>query len=333
MPLKQRDQGVLMRRVHVTVLLGVLIELTALAQISQACSSCGCTLNSDWSSQGYTTHSGLHLDLRYDGFDQDDLRVGDHQLSRHRVVLPDEREVQHKTRNRNTTIGIDYSPSRNWGVSLQVPYFDRPHSTTLEGETDTTTSHSRGIGDARVLARYQGFQDDLSYGVQFGLKLPSGKYDDKFRSGPQQGEIVDRGLQVGTGTTDVLVGVYTAGNLGGGIAYFGSAMWQQPLNSRASFKPGAGANVTVGVRYRLTLPMALTPQLQLNGRYERRESGPNADIENSGATLIYLSPGVTFRVLENMDGFAFVQVPIYQHVTGRQLEPKVLASFGVRYAL
>lgn len=311
-----------------TATLAVLIP-----SLSYGCSSCGCTLNSDWSSQGYTTRSGVHLDLRFDGFTQDDLRKGHGGLARSELEVPNEGEIQHETRNRNTTIGLDYSPGRYWGLSLQLPYFDRPHSTIIEGDTSISRSHSRGIGDVRVVARYQGFQPDLSFGVQFGLKLPTGKFDDKFRSGPQRGETVDRGLQPGTGTTDLLLGVYHAGTLGGGVAYFGSAMWQQPLNSRDSFKPGAGANVSVGVRYRLVEAMNLTSQLQLNGRYERHESGAQADVENSGATLLYLSPGVTFRAMEKLDGFAFVQVPIYQRVTGRQIEPKFLFSLGFRYAL
>lgn len=165
------------------------------------------------------------------------------------------------------------------------------------------------------------------------MKLPTGEFDAKFRSGPQRDETLDRGLQLGTGTTDVLLGAYTAGSLVGGVAYFGSALWQQPLNSRDGFQAGGSANVTAGVRYRHALPPQLTSQLQLNGQYERRESGANADVDNSGATRIYLSPGVTFRLAEKMNCFVFVQVPIYRHVNGRQLETNLMASVGMRYEL
>jgi hypothetical protein len=42
-----------------------------------ACSSCGCTLSSDWSSQGLApSGEGFRLDLRYDYFDQNQLRSG-----------------------------------------------------------------------------------------------------------------------------------------------------------------------------------------------------------------------------------------------------------------
>lgn len=296
-----------------------------------ACSSCGCTLNSDWSSQGYTTSSGWHWDARYDYFDQSDLRAGTHGVSRESIELPAGQEVQRNTINRNLTVGLDYSPSREWGVSLLLPYFDRPHTTYDEGETELSSSHSRGLGDVRIIGRYQGFQPDLSIGVQVGLKLPTGKIGDTFDSGPLAGEKVDRGLQLGTGTTDLLVGVYTVHSLGSRFAYFGNLLLQQPLNSREQFKPGAGLNLTLGLRYTGTLPADLSPQLQLNVRAEKRESGLNADVANSGATLAYLSPGVGFRLTRKLDGFAFVQVPVYQRVNGLQIQPRFFSSVGMRY--
>jgi hypothetical protein len=312
-------------------MLAAVIGAIAVCNGAWGCSSCGCTLNSDWSSQGYTTRSGLNVDFRYDYFNQTQLRSGTGTVPRASIALPADREIQQSTTNRNITLGLDYSPSRDWGVNLQIPYFDRPHTTIVEGETDIASSHSRGIGDIRIVGRYQGFQPDLSIGVQFGLKLATGRFGDTFRSGPVAGETVDRGLQLGTGTTDLLLGLYTVRALGGGFAYFGTVMWQQPLNSREEFKPGAGANLTLGLRYSGDLPAHFSPQLQLNVRAEKRESGANADVENSGATLAYLSPGVGFRVTDRFDGFAFVQIPVYQRVNGLQLEPRALASLGFRY--
>ncbi|MBS0376183.1 MAG: hypothetical protein JSR73_16500 [Proteobacteria bacterium] len=298
---------------------------------AEACSSCGCTLNSDWSSQGYTTHSGFNADLRYDYFDQTELRSGTHAANRAALTFPNDSEVQQDTLNRNTTVALDWSPSRTFGVNLQLPYFDRPHSTIAEGDTEISTSHSRGLGDARIVARYQGFEPDLSVGVQVGLKLATGRFDDTFRTGPQAGQIVDRGLQLGTGTTDLLLGAYTVGALSADVYYFANALWQVPLASRDGFRPGNGANVTAGLRYTGPLPGGIVPQLQLNARIEARESGANADVENSGATLVYLSPGVGFRISGRLDGFAFLQAPVYQRVNGLQLEPRLLGSVGFRY--
>lgn len=299
--------------------------------VSMACSSCGCTLNSDWASQGYAVGSGFRVDLRYDYFNQDELRSGTDSVDRGSLEIPNEREIQNTTVNRNTTLGIDYAPSRDWGVDVQIPYFDRYHNTIAEGDTALSYSKSSSIGDVRVTGRFQGFSPDLSFGVLFGLKLATGKTNVDFYAGPQAGEPLDRGLQPGTGTTDALLGVYDFGNWGESVGYFAQATLQQSLGSDDGFKPGTGLNVTGGLRY--TAWQRLTPQVQINVRAEKRESGVNADVENSGATLAYLSPGFSYRFDSHWDAFAFVQFPIYQRVNGFQLEPGRLFSIGLQYKL
>ncbi len=299
--------------------------------IARACSSCGCTLNSDWASQGYAAGSGLRFDLRYDYFNQSDLRSGTDSVNRNSLEIPNEEEIQHTTVNRNTMLGIDYAPSRAWGINVQLPYYDRNHNTIAEGDTDLSYSRSSGIGDVRVTGRYQGFNADASFGVLFGLKLATGRTDVNFYAGPQAGESLDRGLQPGTGTTDALIGIYDFGNWGESLGYFAQATIQQPLNSHHGFKPGTGLNATAGLRYMQW--QSFTPQVQINVRAEKRESGAEADIPNSGATLAYFSPGFSFRVNSHWDGFAFVQFPIYQRVNGLQLEPERLFSVGLQYRM
>ncbi len=295
-----------------------------------ACSSCGCTLNSDWASQGFKASEGLSFDLRHDYFSQTDLRSGTGRVDRGAIAFPADSEIQQKTINRNTTLTVDYGINAEWGVSVQVPYLDRYHTTIAEGDTEVSESRSSGIGDVRVLGRYQGFSADHDWGALFGLKLPSGRTDVNFRGGPQAGSPLDRGLQPGTGSTDLLVGLFAFGSIGRNVDYFAQALLQLPLTSKDSFKPGAGANLTVGIRYVTDGP--LVPHLQLNVRTERKESGANADIPNSGATLAFLSPGVTWTVTETLKAYGFVQVPVYQRVTGYQLEPKYSVSVGLRYA-
>ena len=299
--------------------------------VASACSSCGCTLNSDWASQGYAVGAGLRIDLRYDYFNQSDLRSGTDSVDRATLPIPNEQEIQQTTINRNTTLSIDYAPSRAWGFNFSLPYFNRFHSTIAEGDTAISYSQSNSIGDARVTARYQGFSPDASFGVLFGLKLATGATDVDFYAGPEAGEPLDRGLQPGTGTIDALIGVYDFGNMTESLGYFAQATIQQPLNSHDDFKPGSGINATAGLRYMAW--QHFTPQVQINLRAEKRESGAEADVENSGATLAYFSPGFSFRFNHHWDGFAFVQFPIYQRVNGLQLEPDTLFSVGLQYRM
>ena len=75
----------------------------------------------------------------------------------------------------------------------------------------------------------------------------------------------------------------------------------------------------------------LVPHLQINVRTEKPEKGSSADVRNTGATLAYLSPGVTVAVTQKLQLYSFVQVPIYQRVTGNQIEPTYSVSAGLHY--
>lgn len=269
------------------------------------------------------------MDLRYDFFEQDQLRSGTDSVSRSDFSYPADQEVQRYTINRNYALALDYSVNKDWGVNVALPWFDRGHATVAEGDTAVSTSHDQGIGDLRIVGRYQGFDPQRGTGMLFGLKLPTGNFTDSFASGPQQGNIVDRSVQLGTGTTDALLGVYNFGALAPDWGYFGQAMLQLPLASHGGFKPGAGINANLGLRY--TASENLVPQLQINARIEKREQGINADIENSGATLLYLSPGVTWKVSRRFSAFGFVQVPLYQRVNGLQIEATQFVSVGLHY--
>jgi hypothetical protein len=298
---------------------------------SLACSACGCTLNADWATQGLTSRTGLTADLRYDFFDQADLRSGTGHVDRAALSLPNEQEIQQRTVNRNVTLTLDYGLTPDWGVTLTLPWVERRHTTIAEGDSAISSSRSDGVGDVRVIARYTGLSEGRDWGLQFGLKLPTGdSHGVRFDGGPQQGEMLDRGLQSGTGSTDLLVGAFKFGAFSETADWFGQALLQIPVSADRAFKPGVGANLTAGVRYRGF--ESVVPQLQVNSRIERRETGSEADTPNSGATLVYLSPGATFNVTQRTSVYLFGQVPVYQRVNGYQLEPRWSVSAGVHAA-
>ena len=112
---------------------------------------------------------------------------------------------------------------------------------------------------------------------------------------------------------------------------FGQVLFQKPMAEVSGFRPGDGVNASLGLRY--TGFASVTPHLQLNLRAEGRESGPLADAPDSGATLVYLSPGVTFNVNPAFHVYVFAQVPVAQRVNGLQLEPRWSLSLGLHLSL
>jgi hypothetical protein len=296
-----------------------------------ACSSCGCTLSSDWDSQGFSTSSGFRFDLRYDYLNQAQLRSGTGVVDRADYPPPQDREIELDTINRYTTLGVDYSPNADWGVNVQLPYLDRSHRTVTEDETEISSSRSRSFGDARVLIRYQGFSAEHNKGIQFGLKLPTGRHDVVFSDGPETGNPLDRGLQPGSGGTDALLGAYKFGTINQDWDYFVEGQMQAALGSSDHFRSGASLNLNAGLRYMAN--ETFIPQIQINARSVRRDSGDQADQLNSGGTLVDISPGLSVKLAKNFSLYGFVQLPLYQHVNGFQLAPRATASIGARFEL
>lgn len=299
-----------------------------LPSASRACSICGCSLSSDWALEGFRETPGTLFSLRYEYFDQDQLRSGSGSVDRHALALPNDGEIQLDTSNRNVFLQFDDAIDPTWAVSIQLPYHDRVHRTIAAGDTEASSSQARGFGDARLLVRRQlrkTLQENLV--VQFGLKLPTGRFDQNFADGPQAGRLLDRGLQLGTGTTDLLAGAAWFGRPAARWGVFAEALYQQPLAERAGFAPAASLTVNGGVRW--LNASNFTPQLQVNVRHEGRERGRESDRPNSGGTIALLSPGLTVQFSPKVSAYAFMQLPVFQRWNGLQLQPRALFIAGL----
>src|SRR5262249_26035012 len=120
--------------------------------------------------------------------------------------------LEQRTLNRNLLTTIDYAYSKNWSFTAQLPVVNRSHS-HIDDPTGAATEESWNftkIGDARVLGTYRISSESnplVSYGFTFGLKLPTG--DHRVANG--DGAVAERALQPGTGSTDLVYGVFYSG--------------------------------------------------------------------------------------------------------------------------
>ncbi|HET9652622.1 MAG TPA: transporter [Usitatibacter sp.] len=307
--------------------------LCALAVDAHAsCGSAFCLVNTDWSAQGAWTDEGLRADLHYEYIDLDQPRHG-----RDAVAVGEIRrhhdEVE--TKNRNWVAAFDWTFAPTWGVSLSIPYVDRDHLHihNHHGERIAETWHFRELGDARVQVRHVMFasaneEKPGSWGVSFGVKLPTGKHD--VANG--EGEVAERTLQPGTGTTDALLGVHwNGGRPLEGWTWFARAQAVLPMNSRDGFKPGRQLLIDAGARYAWTAKLGV--MLQANYIAKGRDSGAQAEPDDSGQRQLFVSPGISFNVTPNAQLYAFVQAPVYQAVNGVQLTAdwSALAGASLRF--
>ena len=317
-----------MDRFQRVLLLGTFAPaLFCVSSAAEACASCGCTLTADWLSQGLAAQPGTTLTLRYDYVPQTTLRSGTNTVDRGAIALPADREIERYTYNHSVTFTADHQFANDWGIDIQLPVVTRPHSTIAEGTTEPSHSDTKGVGDLRVVGRWQGLSRAGSVtGIEAGLALPTGNIHQKFNSGPEEDEEVDRGLQPGSGTVQAVLGAYHLGAFSPELGYFLQTTGQVPLTSRDGFKPGSFAQVSAALNY--THWRNITPQLQLSFRKTWRDNGPNSDRPNSGGEQVNLAPGLSAKLGNKVVGFGYVEMPLYTRVNGFQLVPKAKFSIG-----
>lgn len=299
---------------------------------AQACASCGCTLTADWLSRGLAAQPGTTFSIRYDYVPQTTLRSGTGKVDRDAIAFPIDREIELHTYNHTATFTLDHQFAGDWGLDMQLPVLTRPHSTIGEDSVEPSHSDTRGIGDLRIVGRWQGLSTPGTVtGLEAGLVLPTGRFHQTFDEGPEQGEEVDRGLQPGTGTVQAFLGAYHLGALTKELGYFVQATGQVPLDSRDEYRPGAFVQASGALNY--THWRNVTPQLQLSFRATARDSGANSDRPNSGGEQVNLAPGLSAKISSRAVAFGFVELPLYTRVNGYQLVPKAKFSAGLLFHL
>lgn len=303
-----------------------LLVLASLAGPAAAsCGSAFCTVNTNWNAQTPLTESGTRLDLRFEYIQQDQPRHGNRDVSVGEIPHHHD-EVE--TTNRNIVVNLDHNFDANWGVSLTVPVVNRDHEHihNHHGERLEETWDFTSLGDVRLLGRYQvaGENPATNYGIMAGLKLPTGDFTVR----NDAGDLAERTLQPGTGTTDALLGGFFHDTLPvPDSAWFAQLLGQVPFNERAGFRPGYQLHLDLGYTYQPLPDLALL--LQLNTTRKGRDSGPEAEFADSSSWTVALSPGVGYAVLDNVSLYGFVQVPVYQYVSGVQLVADWSGVIGV----
>jgi len=294
-----------------------------------SCGSAFCVINTGAEAQDAWLQQGTRVDLRYEYVRQDTVRAGTEK------VAPGGEPGEHdeiSTDNNNWRLAIDHNFSAAWGISLVLPYVDRDHRhlhnpppAEQPADPEPESWHIRKPGDLQLVGRYQTVldaQQRSAAGLRAGLKLPAGSTDER----NAEGELAERTLQPGTGSTDLILGAFYRGPLYTASNWFTSLVLQSPLEFDDGFRPGTRFGADLGARAPLTA--RLSAQLQLNFTRRGRDSGREAEREDSGGSFVHISPGLSLALDQHLSIYGFAQVPVYQRVNGRQLTADTGAAVG-----
>lgn len=304
-------------------LAALLAALLALPATGRAC-ACGCGIYEVGTSSMLPTGSGAMTYVDYDYQDQDHNWSGSSEA-------PDADNSDKDIRTSWETFGYQDMVNRSWGVRLEIPYEERHFVTVSNAPGGPLTDlNFSGLGDIRVEGIYAGFSPDLSSGLTLGLKVPTGSYTQNNIWGD-----IDRDSQIGSGSTDILLGAYSRFNLGAdyGWSGFTQALLDVPVLTQEQYRPGTELDVAVGAYYNgwHIGRMLISPIGQLKASLRGSDTGNNATYPvASGFERLLVSPGIECD-LHPVKLYADIEVPLYEHFTGNQVAAPVLFRLNVSY--
>ena len=302
----------------------ILIAALMLAPHQAFACACGCGVFDVGTSSMFPTGAGGTVFYGLDYQDQTRNWSGGHSAP---AANNDDKEL----RTYFNTFGFQYMFNRSWGFQIEIPIWGRsfknePDSPNSPPEIEST--QWGGLGDIRIRGIYTGFSDDLSTGVTYGIKLPTGNntYDPSF---------VDSDSQIGTGSTDILLGAFhrqalTSDNM---WSWFAQAQLDAPVLIQNQYRPGWELDLAGGVHYNgwMVGTVQITPLAQAIVSLRGRDSGANASNPvSSGYERLILSPGIEFDFAQ-YSAYADVEVPVLQNFNGNQITAPVMFKFLLAY--
>ena len=225
------------------------------------------------------------------------------------------------------TVGAQYMFNRSWGVSVDVPYWSRKFTTTDADTGDTVTFDHAAVGDIRLRVNYTGFSHDMSSGISFGVKLPTG--DSTYAN-------FDPDTQIGTGSTDLLVGGYHLGKItdDGSWNYYVRGMWDQPVATKSIYRPGYELLGVVGAYYHgwaSSSGVRVVPLAQVTAAVRGHDGGTMGMPADTGYSRLIVAPGIEVSY-DRFRAYAEAGLAVYNNMSGNQLVARQMYKLSVSYS-
>ena len=292
------------------------LSLLAVPRRVQAC-ACGCGVF-NLGVQGMATKPGPRAWVQYSLLNQYQDWHGNHAVP---ASLNSDKQILTSFYNLN----FQYMLNREWGIYSMIPVWDRYFSTDQNfgaSPADIVSTSHQNLSDVRVMGMYTGLSADMSTALMAGLKLPTGPY------GPSV-TLLDRDTQMGTGTSDLLLGAYHFGTWKRWL-WYAQGFWRYALDYAEGYRPGNGLSTAVGVGY-TGLSRNLTPLFQVADILRSRDMGPNADPSDTGYDDVYVDPGFSANLTRHWQVYGYFGIAIYRYVNGYQLTAPIAPTMSVVY--
>jgi len=185
------------------------------------------------------------------------------------------------------------------------------------------TEDSPGIGDTLVTGRYRFYNDgDSQWASVFSIILPTGKITNL----TDKGEIIGTHNQPGSGAITFQGGVAYSGHLTEKVALDADVIYRFATEGAKSFRQGKSTQFDLAASF--NHHDSITPVIELNGIFFDNDVENDEVKKNSGGDVIYISPGINYKIDEKSGVYANVSFPVYQELSGISNDEDYRFSLG-----
>lgn len=308
--------------------------LLAVTPASASCGAGACVLHEVEAFERHAEHrpqrprlpTSLWLGYEFEYVPQDRLRLEDRPAYQGQVRGHHDESYSF---NRLHRLKASADFGERLGTDVTVPYVVRSHGHVHHhgGAVLADAWSLHGLGDIELLGRWRFHIPEErtrpSFSALAGVKLPTGRTNLFGATGQE----ADPTVQPGSGSWDFTLGASSlqtlqAPTLAGRDAdwpLFFSATARLNRNGAKMYRRGDVFTLNGGSAYPLLERLSLTFQLNLRAAMEDGKGNTREEVEKTGGTALFATPGLELRPTPRVRAYAAVQLPLYQRVQGLQL--------------
>ncbi len=316
--------------------LGFVLTLSLTANVMASCGCASCPI--DTHTQEKIQKGMIRVDYSTEYINQDQLRIGRHNASVGEITGHHD-EVS--TLSQTQRIGLDIGLTSRLSLQAIMPFVHREHQHIHNHDDSPSleTWNFNGLGDLTLQMRYLFFQPGKdsrpSLSTIIGGIFPTGR--DKATN--SEGDDAEAGILPGKHTTSLILGLsslqsFSVPTLSGAYAkmpLFLSSTYQWNGKGREEYKIGNIWLAHVGLTYPVFPKVGVMMQLNLKVNRQDQPGETHEEVEKTGGTYVYATPGLQLTMSENLNSYVYVQIPVYQRVNQIQLTSDFNLMSGISY--
>jgi len=294
--------------------------------VDASCGSASCPYDTQ---STYATEKGLvRLGYTFEFLDQDQPRISTRKARAGEIRgHHDEQRTINRIHRLSGSIGV--SDRLRVDASLPVSALSHRHVHHHHGRSIPSGWDFTALGDLSIESRYAVWKPTSEsrptlYSI-IGVEMPTGKS----RVVNASGEEAEPGITPGSKSWDFKVGAASLQHFSVPMAFRPSEYAKLPMltslsytingKGREDYRLGNVLNANLGTAYPLHKTVAFLAQLNYLVREKDDRGRTSEEIQKTGGSFLYVSPGLQIRPLESVEWSAVVQLPVYQRVNRIQL--------------